>query len=106
MSSLVPRAMMGASAVIASLSTCGWFRSIPNTLDPVAPAAAEGGCVPGSWRCEGGVPERCDTDTEADAGTRRWWPTTPRQQDGSYAPCSGVCIVDRVAHCAQENAAR
>ena len=94
----IPRVLMlMASLGAGTASTCSWFRSLPNNFDPVAPSASV--CSPGAWRCNAGVPERCDTDSELDAGASRWWATVPRRVDGTYAACER-CVVDAVAHCA------
>lgn len=94
----IPRVLMlMASLGAGTASTCSWFRSLPNNFDPVAPAASV--CAYGAWRCNAGVPERCDTDSSLDAGASRWWASVPRRVDGTYAACER-CVVDSVAHCA------
>ena len=97
MNSTIPRVLMGLAATVGSFGTC--LQRGAGSINPVSPPAAV--CVPGQWACRDGIPSRCDTDA-AGAGTARWWPTTPRRQDGSHAACEGRCIVDSVAHCARQ----
>ena len=88
------------ASVVLGGATC--IRSIPNTIDPIAPSASP--CVTGAWRCANNTPEVCETDSAMDAGVSRWWATTPRRMDGTIAPCADRCVIDEVAHCATGDA--
>mgnify|MGYP000272946366 CR=1 FL=1 len=94
----IPRPMRRALAVVlslsiavASLARCGPTRSMLVDVDPTTPA--RGSCIRGAWRCNGLVPEHCDTDEDGSPVTR-WWPAHGLGADHRPAPCATRCVVD------------
>lgn len=90
--------MLLAVAIVAALA-CSAARSRLADADPTMPGRAS--CVAGSWRCNGRVPEHCDTDEDGSAVTR-WYPAHGLGADRRPAPCAVACVVDGTAHCAAE----
>lgn len=77
---------------------CSGARSVLVDTDPTTPNRTA--CTRGAWRCNGLVPEHCDTD-ESGSGVTRWWPAHGLGADLASAPCALACVVDDggPAHC-------
>ena len=57
----------------------GVMRVTPGVPDP-------SGCVDGTQRCNGSVPEVC-------SASHRWWPALPPRADGTQRVCAASCAV-------------